>query len=152
MAEVEVPEALRRAAAERDWPEDLIERAAALAVPPALLDQFFFSDSRRESIERQLGWWERLTTGPLRAREATVADNEALADLWANSPIEIGDWEITTERWPNAFAQFRLQENVTLTVLAEHAKLIACVSWSRRNVFVQGPIFVRFTSRSRRSR
>ena len=56
---------------------------------------------------------ERLIGGTLRVREATWKDDEAIADLYANSPENVGEWELTVERSPYPFAQFRLQENAT---------------------------------------
>ena len=91
-----------------------------------------------DRVEAQIGWHERLRHGDLRGRQATMGDNEGFAALWSNSPERIGDWEITTERGPDAFAQYKLQENVTLTVFAVGHELVASVSWSRRNVYVAG--------------
>jgi hypothetical protein len=50
----------------------------------------------------------------------------------------VGDWQITVRREPNAFAQFRLQENVSVPVIEEHGKLLACVVWAKRNLIVGG--------------
>ena len=91
-----------------------------------------------EQTAAQLKWYERLTLGDLRGREAAYTDNEAFSDLWADSPEEIGEWDITVERGPDAFAQFKLQENVHLPVLALGTQLIACCGFSRRNVLIAG--------------
>ena len=85
-----------------------------------------------------IGWHERFTTGDLRAREATEADGAAFCDLWENSPEEIGDLEITVLRGPDAFAQFRLQRDVHLHVLADGNVLVASCGWARRNVQIAG--------------
>ena len=61
-----------------------------------------------EQTAAQLGWYERMTTGDLRGRDATYADNEEFSALWSDSPEEIAGWEIIVERGPDAFAQFRL--------------------------------------------
>src|SRR5262249_48024911 len=91
-----------------------------------------------EQAEGQLKWHERLTVGDLRGRQADYSDNQAFSELWADSPEEIGEWEITVERSPDAFAQFKLQENVQLPVLALGRELIACCGFSRRNVLIAG--------------
>src|SRR6185295_6184368 len=54
------------------------------------------------------------------------------------SPEELGDWEVTTERGPNAFAQFQLQEHVTVLVLEQAGKLIATCSFASRLVNIGG--------------
>jgi hypothetical protein len=59
----------------------------------------------------------------------------------ANSPEEVGEWEITTERGPNAFAQFRLQENVNVLVIEHRGILVASCSFTHRNVLVAGQKF-----------
>jgi hypothetical protein len=58
--------------------------------------------------------------------------------LWANSPEEIGDFEETTLRGPDGFAQFRLQDNVNLNVIADGNVLVASCGWARHNVLVAG--------------
>jgi len=132
-----IPDELRAIAAERGWPDDLARRIAAARVPLSALRSWpWWLDAER--AERQLAFTERLHAGDLRGRQATIADGEALADLFAHAPEQVGEFEITTLRGPDAFAQFKLQENVTLNVLEQERRLIACVSWSRRNVLVQG--------------
>ncbi len=74
-------------------------------------------------MRKRLDWHERLTFGYARGREATEADNDAFSDLMANLPKDVGDWEITTERGPNAFAQFRL-----LTPIEQLPKLVDLMS------------------------
>ena len=132
-----IPAALRAVAKERAWPDDLVERIAAARVPLSAVQDWGWAGDA-DWAEKRLAFHERLVSGDLRAREAQVHDNAGLADLWANSPERIGDFEITVLREPDAFAQFKLQENVTLTVLEQERQLVACVSWSRRNVLVQG--------------
>src|SRR3990172_9572521 len=132
---VPAPEALRQAARSRRWPAGLLERALNLRVPRGVVDRWLAQDWADPGyVERRVDWHERFTFGTLRGREATLADNEAFADLWANAPEEIGDWEITNERGPNAFAQFRLQENVVLLVIEEAGQLIASCSFAAHKV------------------
>ena len=140
------PEDLAEAAARRGWPDGLLQRALDLRVPRRQLRRWLAQDwTTTEFVELRLQWHERLTFGALRGREATLADNEAFADLFANAPEEVGEWEIYTERSPNAFAQFRLQENVNVLVIEEQGVLIAACSFSHRKTIVAGKrILVRY--------
>ena len=134
---VDVAAEIRAIAADRGWPDDVARRVIEARVPLSTLRMWGW-DVEAERVEKQLAFHERLTTGDLRGRQATMGDNEAFSELWADSPERIGDWEIITERGPDAFAQYKLQENVTLSVFARAHELVACVSWSRRKVFVAG--------------
>ncbi len=135
----EIPEDWRGAIEAKGWPVDLVRRALELRVPAGVVDRWLTQPwATQEYIERRLHWHERLTFGSLRGREATQADNEAFADLCANSPEDLGDWEVSTERGPNAFAQFKLQRNVTVLVLEEQGQLIACCAFAMHNALVAG--------------
>ncbi len=134
-----VPPDLIEAAQRRSVPADLIERALELRMAPSTLRHWLGMDwMNAEYIERRIYWHEQLTFGPLRGREATRKDNEAFSELMANSPEEVGDWEVFTERGPNAFAQFRLQENVVVLVIEEQGQLIASCSFTTRKTMVSG--------------
>ncbi|MFI5317824.1 MAG: hypothetical protein ACHQ6T_19155, partial [Myxococcota bacterium] len=137
--EIEVPEDLRATLRARGVPDALLQRALEAGV--ATENLWAWSSWRTldpADLERQIGWHERFTVGDLRAREVTQADNAAFCDLWANSPEEIGDIEITVLRGPDGFAQFRLQQNVHLQVIADGNVIVASVGWSRRNVEIAG--------------
>jgi hypothetical protein len=131
-------DAVAQIARKRGWPAELAERIAAARVPIDELNSWNWMWLSAGQAASQLKWHERLTVGDLRGREAVWSDNQAFSDLWANSPEEIGDWEITVERGPDAFAQFKLQENVHLPVLALGHELVACCGFSRRNVLIAG--------------
>ncbi|MCH8849263.1 MAG: hypothetical protein IIC89_00380, partial [Chloroflexi bacterium] len=127
------------AARKKGWPDGLLQRAIELRVPGSEIEKWLSVDwSDAGFAQRRIDWHERMTFGSIRGREATTADNEAFSDLFANSPEEIGEWEMTNERGPNAFAQFRLQENVSIPVIEEKGILIASCSFSIRNVVVGG--------------
>jgi ribosomal protein S18 acetylase RimI-like enzyme len=139
MPETRVPQPLEAAFASRGWSPALVPRAAELRFPADLLRRWAGENwTTGEFIERRLDWHERLTRGDLRGREATTADNEAFSELWANSPEELGDWDVTTERGPNAFAQFLLQEHVTVLVLELRGQLVATCAFASRLVNVGG--------------
>ena len=137
--ETEAPADLRAALNARGVPDELLERALAAGIAVGSL--WGWSNWRKldpDDVERQITWHRRFTTGDLRAREVTEADNAAFCDLWENSPEEIGDLEITVLRGPDAFAQFRLQRNVHLQVIADGNVIVASCGWSRRNVEIAG--------------
>jgi GNAT superfamily N-acetyltransferase len=130
---------LQEAARERGWPDGLLERALELRVPLRTVEGWLRGPwSDVEYVRRRLEWHERLTFGTLRGREATPSDNDAFSELFANAPEEVGEWEIYTERSPNAFAQFRLQERVTVLVLEEGGRLIATCAFAPHKVLVAG--------------
>jgi hypothetical protein len=129
---------IARIARERGWPTELARSISEARVPLDALNSWAWFGLSPEQAATQLAFHQRLTTGDLRGRDAAWTDNQAFSDLWADSPEEIGDWEITVERGPDAFAQFKLQENVHLPVLALGSELIACCGFSRRNVLIAG--------------
>jgi hypothetical protein len=140
-----IPDDLQRAWRQRDLPQDLLTRAAklrSLNVPRGFLA---WGGENAHNVPKRLDWEERLKFGDLRGREATQADVDQFSELMANSPEDVGEWEITTERGPNPFAQFRLQENVNVLVLELRGLLIACCSFTHRNTYVAGrPFTVRY--------
>ena len=136
---VEVPDELLRAAREKDWPEGLVRRALELRVPRTDVEWWLTHNAdRRDRFEQYLGSRERVMFSTLRVREATWQDDEALADLYANSPEEIGDWEVTVERSPYPFAQFRLQEHPNIQVVEDRGIILAAAAHSGRNTIVGG--------------
>jgi hypothetical protein len=137
--EVDATPDLRAATAGRGWPEGLLERALEAGIPAAnIWGWLHWRKLDAADMEARIAWHVRLTTGDLRGREATLADNDAFCELWANAPEQLGELEVTTLRGPNGFAQFRLQEKVNLHVIADGNVLVACCGWSRRNVWVGG--------------
>ena len=138
--EIEAPGELRDAVRARGISDELLERALAAGVAiDSLWGWLGWRRMDAADLTALIGWHERFTTGDLRAREATEADGAAFCDLWENSPEEIGDLEITVLRGPDAFAQFRLQRDVHLHVLADGNVLVASCGWARRNVQIAGP-------------
>ena len=137
--ELEAPADLRAAVRARGISDALLDRALAAGVP--LENLWGWLSWRRmdtADLEALVRWHERFTTGDLRAREATEGDAAAFTDLWENSPEEIGDLEITVLRAPDPFAQFRLQRDVQLNVLADGNVLVASCAWARRKVLIAG--------------
>jgi hypothetical protein len=124
---------------EKGWSGELLEKALNLRIESGAFD-FWVNTERmtQENVEKHLQCRETLMFGTLRAREATWQDNEALAEMYADSPEEIGDWEVTVERGPYPFAQFRLQEHVAITVLEDRGVILAATCDSGRNTLVGG--------------
>jgi len=130
---------LRRAARERGWTDELIERAVRMRVPPGALRQWLsWSRQDEKRIVQMLDRIEQQTFGALRVREATFDDNEKYAELFLNSPEQIGEWQVTVERGPYAFAQFRLQETVSLRILEDRGVILGAMAMSWRNTLVAG--------------
>ena len=112
-----ISEALAKIAKERGWSDDLTRRIAEARVPLSSLYSWTWFELSPDQTAAQLGWYERMTTGDLRGRDATWADNEEYSAMWSDSPEEIAGWEIIVERGPDAFAQFKLQQNVQIPIL-----------------------------------
>ncbi|MEX2225126.1 MAG: hypothetical protein WEB52_01605 [Dehalococcoidia bacterium] len=132
-----IPEDLRSQWRDKGFPEDLLDRAAAVRIPHHDLARHVQWASA-EQATLYVGWMEHTANGAMRWRQAVFSDNDEFIDLWANAPEQIGDWDVTVERGPNAFAQFSLQERVVLPVLFDRGVMVACVSWSLRNTIVGG--------------
>ena len=136
---------LDRRWAERGWPEDLLAEARRLQLSDTYMLQWFHWNATLERAQQEVEWQEKLLHGTIRFRQLTQADNEQFCELWANSPEQIGDWDVTVERGPNGFASFELQERPTLNGIFDGAALVACVSFSLRHTIVGGRrISVRF--------
>jgi hypothetical protein len=121
------------------WPEDLLQAAIDLNIPVRQIEWWLEQGER--GLSRARDWLPQIreiTPTSLTGREATLLDNDRFSDLWADAPEEIGDWDIFVERSPNAFAQFQLQENVSIPVLEQDGVLLACVVWAAHNVVVGG--------------
>jgi hypothetical protein len=137
--EIETPDDLRALLGARGVSEAQLAGALAAGVTPNQLRGWaHWRKLEAEDLARLTAWHERFTVGDLRAREVQEADNDAFCELWASSPEDIGDLEITVLRGPDAFAQFRLQTNVHLQVIADGNVLVASVGWARRNVLIGG--------------
>ena len=131
--------------AEHGWPGDLLAAARRLHISEEYMQRWFHWNATRERAEQEVAWAEALLHGTIRFRQLTQADNEAFCELWANSPEQIGDWDVTVERGPNGFASFELQERPTLNALFDGSVMVACVSFSLRHAIVGGQrISVRF--------
>ena len=133
----EIPEELQKTARERGFEQDILDRAGELKVNRAMIE-WWVNHERPDNARRYLKGRETLMFGTMRARQAAWNDDEALADLYASSPEEIGDWEVTVERSPYPFAQFRLQEHVAISILEDRGVILAATADSSRNALIGG--------------
>lgn len=130
---------------ERNWPADLLAQARRAQIPDRLILRWFEWNSPLERVNDEVQWAERLQNGTIRFRQLTFNDGDAFSELWANAAEEIGEWDVTVERGPNAFASFELQERPVLNGLFDGGLMVACVSFSLRHTIVGGQrISVRF--------
>ena len=133
------PADLAALAAERGWPAELLDRAVRLRVDRRSIEGWLRDGwPPPDAVAKFLDGEERLVYGTLRVREATWADHDLLADLFANAPEDVGDWRVTVERGPNPFAQFRLQEHANVQVLEDRRVGLGAVAHSARNTFIAG--------------
>jgi hypothetical protein len=147
MTAVDAAHIIARAKA-RGWPEGLAERALAVKTPRFQLEDWLSIEPQPNDLfhfERNIEVFERLATGPYRAREANFRDLEAFEDLWANSAEKVGELFVTVERGPDAFAQFRLQPGATISVIEAEGEVLASMVWSPANCLIGGkPVSIHF--------
>jgi hypothetical protein len=123
----------------------LLAKARELRMPDNELAGMLHWNMPTENIERRIGWWGQIAKGNIRWRQLTVRDNEDFCELWANSPEDIGEWQVTVERGPNGFAQFEMQERPLLNALYDGLTMVACVSFALRETIVGGkPLWIRY--------
>jgi hypothetical protein len=145
---VAVVETIVARAKAQGWPDGLAERALAVKTPLRQLEAWLQAPANPNflfQIERIVEVFERLASGPYRARELTARDEEAFQQLWANGPEKAGDWLVTIERAPDALAQFRLQPGASISVIEADGELVACTVWSPANCLIGGkPISIHY--------
>ena len=136
---VPVPADMAERARERGWDDGLVQRALDLRIPKADIE-FWLSAPHVtvELVRSHVRCFDRLFCGPLRNREATWRDGEALVDLYADAPEQVGEWELVVQRGPNPYAQFRLQENPNMQVIEYRGVLLAATAHSGRNTIIAG--------------
>src|SRR5579863_8243793 len=132
----------------RGWPEGLAERALAVKTPARELERWLSSPAEPNflfHVEKSVEVFERLATGPYRARELTGRDVEAFGELWAHGPEKAGDWLVTIERSPDPLAQFRLQPGASISVIEAEGELLACTVWAPANCLIGGqPVSIHY--------
>jgi hypothetical protein len=135
----ELPAELLDEARDKGFPSEILDRARELRVNRGIVEWWVKHDRPTpDEARKYLVAREKLMFGTMHARLATWNDDEAIADLYANAPEDIGDWEVTVERSPYPFAQFRLQEHVAISVLEDRGVILAATADSSRNALVGG--------------
>jgi hypothetical protein len=136
---VPVPAELAERARAAGWDDGMLQEALNLRVPRGDIDFWLAAPHITPDVVRgHLRHFGRLFCGPLRVREATWRDAEALVDLYADAPEQVGPWELVVERGPNPYAQFRLQENPNMQVVEYKGVLLAATAHSGRNTVIAG--------------
>lgn len=126
------------AAREKGWPDGLVESALRVRFPRRDLQFWLDHGTDPQRVTTFVEYRDRLQSGTLRSREASWSDDEAIADMYANSPEQIGEWEVTVERSPYPFAQFLLQENPNVQVIEDRGVILAAAAHSGRNTLIGG--------------
>ena len=135
----EAPAGLVARAAEAGWPDDLIPRAMRLRTPVFVIEQWLDAGfPGPDRLDPFFASREELMFGTLRVRQASWEDGDRVADLFANAPEQVGEWQLTVERSPNPFAQLRLQENAWLQVLEDRGVILGVFASSTRNSLIGG--------------
>jgi hypothetical protein len=109
-----------------------------LRVPSYDIEHWLDHHSDWLQLSKFLDAKERVMSGTLRAREATWSDAEAVAEMYANAPEDVGDFEVTVERSPYPFAQFRLQEHANVQIIEDRGIVLAAAAHSARNTLIEG--------------
>ena len=134
-----VPDEWRDLARKKDWPAELLEQAVRLRLPRTQIEWWLTHDRARLDWAKQvIAGRERIMFGTLRVREANWDDDDKMIDVYANSPEQIGEWEVTVERGPYPYAQFRLQEHVNIQVVEDRGVFLAAAAHSGRNTIIDG--------------
>ena len=130
---------------ERELPPALLADARMLRISDTQLERMLYWNAPLERFELEIKWTGLVADGTIDWRQLTPADADAFCELWANSPEEIGEFDVTAERGPNAFASFEVQERPVLNGLFDGPTMVACVSFSLRHTIVAGErLWVRF--------
>ncbi len=121
----EAPPELVRRAAEKGWPPELLQRFVNISMPERRIEEALDQGVPAKDAEHWIEMRERLTFGTIQSRIAMSNDVDALVTLFASSPEEIGDWEVTVERGPYPFAQFKLQEEAYIRLTMDRGIAVA---------------------------
>ncbi len=135
---VSVPPDYDRRAAEVGWPNGLVERMLRLRIPTYDVEHWLDHHTDWAQLEKFLDAKERVMSGTIKVREATWSDGEGVAEMYANSPEDVGDLEVTVERSPYPYAQFRLQEHPNIQLVEDRGVVLAAAVHSARNTLVGG--------------
>lgn len=135
---IAVPPGYASRATELGWPEGFVERMLRLRIPTYDIEHWLDHHADWQQLSKLLDAKERVMSGTIRVREATWSDGEGVAEMYANSPEDVGDFEVTVERSPYPFAQFRLQEHPNIQIVEDRGVVLAAAAHSARNTLIEG--------------
>ena len=135
---VAVPPGYEQRGRELGWPEGFVERMVRLHCPTFDIEHWLDHHKDWQQLAKHLDAKDRLISGTLRAREATWSDGETVAEMYANSPEDVGEFEVTVERSPYPYAQFRLQEHANIQLVEDRGVVLAASAHSARNTLIGG--------------
>ena len=135
---VSVPPEYERLGRALGWPDGFVERMLKLRMPSYDIEHWLDHHSDHQQLAKFLDAKERVMSGTIRVREATWSDAEAVAEMYANAPEDVGDFEVTVERGPYPFALFRLQEHPNIQIVEDRAVVLAAAAHSARNTLIGG--------------
>ena len=128
---------LRDAAREAGWSDELWDQISYVRPDRGAVEQWI--EQRfppPEGLADFAATEARFMGTALQRRIAVWADNDLLADIYANAPETVGEWQVTVEHEPYAFSQLRLQEVGVTMVIEEERRGQAAISRSTRDVVV----------------
>jgi len=135
---IAVPSDDIRRAKELGWPDGFVGRMLRLRIPTYDIAHWLDHHTDWEKLQKFLDAKERIMSGTIKVREATWSDGEAVAEMYANSPEDVGDFEVTVERSPYPYAQFRLQEHPNIQIVEDRGVVLAAAGHSARNTLIEG--------------
>lgn len=122
-----------------NWPDGLLDRILDLRRDRDELEAWLDSGfPTPEMLEHWVAMKAQTIGKTLTGRQGTWEDNGLIADLCKNAPETVDDWSVTVERSPNAYAQYRLQENSYVSVVEDHRVGLAMSGHSTRNTYIEG--------------
>jgi hypothetical protein len=133
-----VPAELEAKAADKGWPHDLVQRFVNISFPASSIEEWLDRPVPAKDAEHWVTMRERLIFGTIQSRIAMWNDTDALVELFANSAEDIGDWQVTVERGPDPFAQFRLQEDAYIRLTMDRGVAVAASAVARLSAYVGG--------------
>jgi hypothetical protein len=135
---VVVPPNYASTATKLGWPDGFVERMLQLRIPTYDIEHWLDHHKDWQYLSKFLDAKERIMSGTIKVREAFWSDAEAVAEMYANSPEDVGDFEVTVERSPYPFAQFRLQEHANIQIVEDRGVVLAAAAHSARNTLIEG--------------
>ncbi len=133
-----LPVGLAEKAVGRGWPPELVQRFVNIGMSARRIEEALDQGMPAKDAEHWVTMRERLTFGTIQSRIAMSNDADALVALFADSSEAIGDWDVTVERGPDPFAQFKLQEEAYIRLTMDRGIAVAASAVARLSTYVGG--------------